>query len=101
MNEQEILEKMISVADELNFGLDTNAIKIAKLKSRMDDWKRCPCDKQNPDRFCGSKLCQEDTIRDGYCHCHCMFILNNKVKPFKKEKQREDREKKERTLRRL
>lgn len=96
MNEQEILENMVKIADELNFGLDTNAIKIAKLKSRMDDWKRCPCDKNNPDRYCGSKLCQEDTINDGYCHCHCMFILNNMVKPLrKKNKERTKKKKKE------
>ena len=96
MNEQEILENMVKIADELNFGLDTNAIKIAKLKSRMDDWKRCPCDKNNPDRYCGSKLCQEDTIKDGYCHCHCMFILDNMVKPLrKKNKERTKKKKKE------
>jgi len=86
MNEQEILENMVKIADELNFGLDTNSIKIAKLKSRMDDWKRCPCDKNNTERFCGSDLCKEDTIREGYCHCHCMFKLDSIVKPFKKEK---------------
>jgi len=97
MNEQEILENMVKIADELNFGLDTNAIKIAKLKSRMDDWKRCPCDKNNPDRYCGSKLCQQDTINDGYCHCHCMFILDNMVKPLrKKNKERTKKKKKER-----
>ena len=86
MNEQEILENMVKIADELNFGLDTNSIKIAKLKSRMDDWKRCPCDKDNTERFCGSKLCQDDTIRDGYCHCHSFFKLNNNILNSKERK---------------
>lgn len=96
MNEQEILENMIKIADELNFGLDSNAIKIAKLKSRMDDWRCCPCDKKNPDRFCGSELCISDVNRDSRCHCGCYFILNNTIN----NKSGLKKEKKERTKKR-
>ena len=101
MNAEEILENIIKVADKLNFGVGTNALKIAKLKSRMDDWKCCPCDKNNPDRFCGSDLCRKDTIRDGWCQCHCMFKLDNIVKPLRKKNKERTKKKKERTLRSL
>lgn len=34
---------------------------------------RCPCDGDNPERFCGSKLCTSDVERDGHCHCNLFW----------------------------
>lgn len=77
MTELEILDKMTKIADALDFGLNENAIKIAKVKSRMEDYRTCPCDPKNDLRYCGSRLCEEDTKRDRHCHCNCYYPLNS------------------------
>lgn len=38
-----------------------------------DNIHRCPCDANNPDRFCGSKLCAKDIQTDGHCHCNLFW----------------------------
>lgn len=34
------------------------------------DIYRCPCDAQNPKRYCGSAQCIADTVYQGHCHCN-------------------------------
>lgn len=36
-----------------------------------EEWQRCPCDGNNPARFCISETCRADIECDGECHCHC------------------------------
>ena len=48
--------------------------KIANAKAKMfkdSDWHRCPCDGQNPNRFCISEQCRKDVEETGHCHCNC------------------------------
>lgn len=71
MNEEKILEKMGLIAEALDFQLNENAPKIARVKSRMDNWRKCPCDIKNPLRYCGSELCELETKKTGTCHCGC------------------------------
>ena len=77
MSAENILEKMRSYAKEHNLEETKNIEKIARAKNMMfgeEEWQRCPCDGNNPDRYCGSDLCAEDLQRDGICHCHCYCL---------------------------
>lgn len=83
LTEEEILEKMKQAGAQFGFETNENGIKIARAKKRMfvdsvpdeaytgEEWKRCPCDGQNPNRFCVSELCQNDVKEKGVCHCNC------------------------------
>lgn len=54
-----------------------NKSKIINAKKMMfihGNMRRCPCDGGNPERYCGSKKCMEDIIKNGKCHCN-MFHL--------------------------
>ena len=47
--------------------------KIIRAKAMMfgeEEWNRCPCDGGNPERYCGSQLCQTDVRASGKCHCN-------------------------------
>lgn len=44
------------------------------LFANSGDIHRCPCDANNPERFCGSKLCQKDILQDGHCHCNLFWV---------------------------
>ena len=53
-----------------------NLDNIIKAKIRFfhnGDIKRCPCDGNNPERFCGSPLCITDVINEGHCHCNLFW----------------------------
>lgn len=52
-----------------------NFDKIVRAKKMMfsDDLTRCPCDGNNPDRYCGSRLCMQNIEEDGHCHCNMFF----------------------------
>lgn len=49
-----------------------NKDKIVRAKKMMmpEQLWRCPCDRDNGQRYCGSMLCITDTIKDGHCHCN-------------------------------
>lgn len=79
-NIQQILDNMRASETENGFGETANITKIARAKNMMfglEEWQRCPCDGQNPDRYCGSPLCKADVERDGICHCHCFIKPSN------------------------
>lgn len=72
---------MKKIAKKYDFDIE-NKDKIAKAKFLLfknDDMKRCPCDANNPDRFCGSALCIHDVIQHGHCHCN---LFHYKKKPL-------------------
>lgn len=50
-----------------------NVDKIVRAKLMLfkkGDQYRCPCDANNPDRYCGSYLCKCDVNTQGHCHCN-------------------------------
>ena len=69
-----ILDKMLENCEKAGYTTTKNVQKIANAKQMMfgeNEWHRCPCDGQNPERYCISELCRSDIERDGECHCHC------------------------------
>lgn len=52
--------------------------KLLIFHGRNKDIHHCPCDGDNPDRFCGSKLCYQDILKDGHCHCNLFLLKENK-----------------------
>lgn len=69
-----IRSKIKKIANKYDFELK-NMDKIVNAKMmlfKFDDLTSCPCDAQNPNRFCGSALCIHDTIHKGHCHCNLM-----------------------------
>lgn len=60
------------VRKKYNFDVE-NEEKIINAKILLfkdGDVKRCPCDADNPERYCGSALCIHDVIEYGHCHCN-------------------------------
>ena len=59
------------VAKKYNFEVkNKNKIINAKLLLfKTGNIKRCPCDADNPDRYCGSARCVADVVYKGHCHC--------------------------------
>ena len=69
-----ILENMIQRCTEAGYTTTKNVEKIAKAKSMMfgeNEWQRCPCDGNNPARYCISEQCRKDIEDKGVCHCNC------------------------------
>lgn len=60
------------------FNLDVkNRDKIIKAKLMIfanGDVKRCPCDAQNPERYCGSLRCLADIQNNGHCECRLFWL---------------------------
>ena len=59
-----------------------NKSKIVKAKMlifKNGDLKYCPCDANNPDRFCGSARCIADVVYKGHCCCN---LFHYKKKPI-------------------
>lgn len=70
-----IKSRIQTIARKYNFRLE-NEDKIINAKIRFfngDDTNRCPCDGNNPERFCGSALCIHDVVADGHCHCRLFW----------------------------
>ena len=69
------------IADKHNFEIK-NREKIINAKKMLfggDNMLRCPCDAENPERFCGSARCISDVMEQGHCHCS-LFWLKNDIK---------------------
>ena len=60
------------IAKKYGFELknEDKILRAKKMMFRDSDMTRCPCDAQNPNRYCGSKLCIHDTVHHGHCHCN-------------------------------
>ena len=73
MTEATIKAKIEELAKFNGFELTGNVDKIINAKLRFfgeDDWRKCPCDRDNPGRFCCSTLCKADVKETGTCHCN-------------------------------
>ena len=69
-----ILEKMLDNCKKAGYYPIEYIEKIARSKNMIfgdTEWRRCPCDGENKERYCISELCRSDIERDGICHCHC------------------------------
>ena len=69
-----VQEKMESLCKTFGYTPSENLPKVAKVKERFfsaDEWYRCPCDRDNPDRFCIGRVCRQDIEEKGICHCGC------------------------------
>ena len=61
------------MAENNDFELTNNVDKIINVKLRFfgeDFYQRCPCDRDNSERFCCSIQCQKDVRETGACHCN-------------------------------
>lgn len=70
-----IKNKISRVARQFDFDV-CNRDKIVNAKMMMfsaDDVFKCPCDANNPNRYCGSALCIADTIYKGHCCCQLFW----------------------------
>ena len=76
--------KIKNVAKLYNFDIkNKDKILNAKLLIFKDgNIHRCPCDADNPNRFCGSAQCIADVVYKGHCHCS-LFWLKNKSDDIK------------------
>lgn len=60
------------IADKNGFELTENAHRICAFRARASiSLDVCPCEQNNPKRFCISELCKEDIEKFGRCHCNC------------------------------
>lgn len=76
--------KINTIAKKYNLEVK-NKDKIIRAKMMLfagGDLKRCPCDAQNPNRYCGSLQCLADIWNDGHCHCNLFHL---KKKPLLKD----------------
>ena len=58
-----ILDNMIQRCAEAGYTPTKNIEKIANAKKMMfgeQEWQRCPCDGNNPARYCISAQCRKD-----------------------------------------
>lgn len=77
MSVEQILANMKESCEKEGFYATKNIEKIARAKNMMfglAEWQRCPCDGNNPDRYCGSELCRSDVKNFGICHCNCYSL---------------------------
>lgn len=77
-------ENIKRIAKKFDFELK-NLDKIVNAKMRFFDDNerlRCPCDANNPKRYCGSARCIADTVYRGHCHCN---MFHSKDKPVIEE----------------
>ena len=74
MTEDDIYLEIKKLADANGYQLTENAIKICAFRSRADiPLSKCPCEQNNPKRYCISELCKDDIERYGRCHCNCFW----------------------------
>ena len=52
--------------------------KMLIFRGKDKEIHRCPCDSNNPKRYCGSQLCKQDILYDGHCHCNLFWVRENK-----------------------
>lgn len=64
-------DELLKIAEQKGVEPTENFDKIVKAKERIGNAIICPCDKDNPDRYCISPLCLSDIKKNGTCHCHC------------------------------
>lgn len=80
LTKEELEVKIRKLAEE--HGVDINEKNIKKIinakfllfsdEGTDEALFRCPCDANNLERGCISKVCLSDVMNTGTCHCHLM-----------------------------
>lgn len=78
MKTKTLREQMLELCKTAGFEPTENFDKIVKAKEKFGIGLQCPCDKDNPDRFCISYQCATDILKDGHCHCRCYKLKGDK-----------------------
>ena len=68
-----ISDCMRLLADVNGYVPTENLERIARAKEKLfgeDNWVRCPCDRNNIERYCISPLCKKTIEETGTCHCN-------------------------------
>ena len=68
---EELKDLLLSLAESNGLEPTENFEKILNAKALFKIGIRCPCDKNNPERYCISKLCLSDIEKEKSCHCNC------------------------------
>lgn len=79
-NTRKTKEMILRLAQKGGYKLE-NFDKIVRAKVMLfkdGDTRRCPCDAQDSERFCGSAKCQNDIILQGHCHCNLFHLTTEK-----------------------
>lgn len=71
METNNLKQEMLSLCYSAGFEPTENIDKIVKAKERFGIGLRCPCDRNNPERYCISRQCILDILEKGKCHCGC------------------------------
>lgn len=74
--EKSVRYKIKSIAKILKLDIK-NLNKIINAKKMLfggDNMLRCPCDANNPERYCGSLKCLSDVYNNGHCHCSLFWL---------------------------
>ena len=72
MTEDDIYIELKKLAQANGYQLTDNAIKICAFRARADiPLTKCPCEQNNPKRYCISETCKQDIEQHGICHCSC------------------------------
>lgn len=77
MTQEEIMKRIVAFSEALGFDVNSNIQNIARLKAKMEDYRRCPCNPKDENMYCGSKKCEEMTKKNGHCCCN-LFIEKSK-----------------------
>lgn len=80
LSKEELEVKLRELAKEHNVSInEKNIKKIINAKFMLFSSEgtdealfKCPCDAMNPERGCISKLCLQNVMDTGTCHCHLM-----------------------------
>lgn len=86
IQKKNIESKMRTIAKRNNFTITDNQLKIVKAKLmlfRGGDYMRCPCDAQDPERYCGSPKCTQEVLEKGICHCHLFEKIEDNIDKYK------------------
>ena len=67
---EELKKQLLELAEKKGLQPTWFFDRIVRAKERFGLDFGCPCDKDNPKRYCISKLCLSDIKRDGHCHCN-------------------------------
>jgi len=64
-------DELLNIAKEHGVEPTEYFERIVKAKERFGLSTRCPCDRDNKERYCISPLCMSDIDTFNTCHCQC------------------------------
>lgn len=75
----ELREQMLEICKNAGFEPTENFDKIVKAKERFGIGLKCPCAKDDGDRYCISEKCAKDVIEKGKCLCRCYKLREKRL----------------------